>query len=114
MRFAIVAALLFAACSANDDIPAPVLASATPSSAGVGAIITISGSYLCQQPEGSDVDPLACAHTGAVTFGVTPADVSQYTDSSITATVPEMPAGDTQIGVATGGRDSNTIDFTVE
>ncbi len=116
MRFAIVAvAVVLAACSANDDIPAPVLASATPSSANVGTIITLSGSYLCQQPEGSDdSDPLACAHTGAVTFGVVPANVTQYTDSSITAQVPDLPAGDSQIGVATGGRETNTIDFTVE
>jgi IPT/TIG domain len=116
MRFAIVAvAVVLAACSANDDIPSPVLASATPSSANVGTIVTLSGSYLCQQPEGSDdSDPLACAHTGAVMFGVTPANVTQYTDSSITALVPDMPAGDAQVSVATGGRETNSIDFTVE
>jgi hypothetical protein len=47
-------------------------------------------------------------------FGVTPANVTQYTDSSITTMVPDMPAGDAQISVATGGRESNSIDFTVE
>jgi hypothetical protein len=116
MRFAFIAvAVVLAACSANDDIPAPVLASATPSSANVGTIIMLSGSYLCQQPEGSDdSDPLACAHTGAVAFGEMPANVTQYTDSSITAQVPDLPAGDTQVSVATGGRETNTIDFTVE
>jgi hypothetical protein len=115
MRFAIVAAVVLAACSANDDIPAPVLASATPSSANVGTIVMLSGSYLCQQPEGSaDSDPLACAHTGSVMFGVTPANVTQYTDSSITTLVPDMPAGDAEISVATGGRETNSISFTVE
>jgi hypothetical protein len=115
MRYAIAVAVFLAACSANDDIPAPVLASATPASANVNTIITLSGSYFCQQPEGSaDSDPLACAHTGAVMFGETPANATQYTDSSITTQVPEMPAGDTQISVATGGRETNTIDFTVE
>ena len=114
MRIAL-ALVVAAACSANDDVPAPVLASATPDHAGVGAIVMLSGSYLCQQPEGSgDIDPLACAHTGQVTFGVVPAIVTQYTDSSVTTEVPDLPAGEVEVGVATGGRTTNTIDFTVD
>ncbi|HEY3801616.1 MAG TPA: IPT/TIG domain-containing protein [Kofleriaceae bacterium] len=116
MRIAIALVLVFelAACTANDDIPAPVLASVTPAQAGVGAVVMVSGSYLCQQPEGSDTDPLACAHTGSVSFGVVPANVTQYTDSSITCQVPDVAQGPTQISVATGGRTSNGIDFTIE
>ena len=115
MRIAL-ALLLLAACSANDDIPAPVLGSVTPDHAGVNAVVMISGSYLCQQPDdgSGEVDPLACAHTGSVTFGVVPAIVTQYTDSSITAQVPDVAAGDTEISVATGGRTTNEIDFTVD
>jgi IPT/TIG domain len=117
MRIAIAHVLVvaLAACSANDDVPAPVLASVTPAQAGVGAVVMVSGSYLCQQPEGSDdPDPLACAHTGSVTFGVVPANVTQYTDSSITCQVPDIAQGSTEISVATGGRTTNNVDFTVE
>jgi hypothetical protein len=113
MRIAL-ALLVAAACSANDDVPAPVLASVTPDHAGVGAIVMLAGSYLCQQPQGSDLDPLACAHTGQVTFGVVPSIVTQYTDTSVTTQVPDLPAGDVEVGVATGGRTTNTIDFTVD
>lgn len=116
MRIRLALAVLLSACSANDDVPAPVLASVTPDHAGVGASVMLAGSFLCQQPEGSgdEVDPLACAHTGSVMFGVEPAIVTQYTDSSATAQVPDMPAGSVEIGIATGGRTTNTIDFTID
>ena len=70
--------------------------------------MVIAGSYLCQQPtDGSgEIDPLACAHTGQVMFGVVPATATQYTDTSITAMVPDIAEGATQISdVATGSRD---------
>ena len=54
------------------------------------------------------------ARTGSVSFGVVPANVTQYTDSSITCQVPDVAQGSTQISVATGGRTTNGIDFTVQ
>lgn len=110
---AVVALALVGACTANDDVPAPVLASVSPAQASVGATVVISGSYLCQQPDGSDLDPLACAHTGSVTFGVVPASVSEYMDSQVTAQVPDLMVGATTIAIATGGLTTNTIGFTV-
>jgi hypothetical protein len=112
---AIVAVLVFAvACSASDDLPPPVLASVAPTQASVGATVTISGSYLCQQiDDGSgEVDPLMCVHTGSVTFGVVPAGITSYSDTSITAQVPDVDAGPVEISVAVGGRTTNSIDFT--
>jgi hypothetical protein len=116
MRRALALLLVVAAaCTANDDVPAPVLAAATPDHAGVGAVVMLSGAYLCQQPDGSaDTDPLACAHTGSVAFGVVPAVVTQYTDSSITTEVPDVAPGPVTITVATGGRTTNGLDFTVD
>jgi uncharacterized protein (TIGR03437 family) len=103
-----------AACGVNDDIPAPVLSSISPDHAAVGAAVTISGTNLCQQStDGSgETDPLACAHTGSVSFGTMPATVTSYSDTSITATVPSVPAGDSPVSVATGGKTTNTVDFT--
>jgi len=114
MRLVVIIAWFLAACSTNDDLPGPVLASVSPDHAGIGATVTISGSYLCQQPEdgSGEVDPLACAHTGSVAFGVVPATVTQYTDTSVTAQVPDIAPGSTQISIAVGGRTTNGIGFT--
>jgi len=114
IAFALLAAL--AACSENDDIPAPVLSSVTPDHAGAGAVVMLSGAYLCQQPEGSgdDTDPLACANTGLVDFDRVPGTASQYTDTSITVQVPDLTAGDVQVSISVAGRTSNSVDFTVD
>jgi hypothetical protein len=112
---AVLTLLVFAmACSASDDLPPPVLASVSPTQASVGATVTISGSYLCQQPDdgSGEVDPLMCVHTGSVTFGVVPAGITSYGDTSITAQVPDIDTGPVEISVAVGGRTTNSLDFT--
>lgn len=60
-----------------------------------GATVTVSGSYLCQQPrvDGSDVDPLACEHTGTVMFGTTPGIVMSYSDTMATVEAPPLSPG---------------------
>jgi hypothetical protein len=110
IRFALLAAIAFS-CSANDDIPAPLISSVTPNHAPPGATVTVSGSYFCQQP--TTEDPLACANMGVVEFGVTSATTSQYTDTAIMVEVPNA-LGNVDITVNTGGRVSNTADFTID
>src|ERR1051325_5263131 len=78
-----------AACSANDDLPAPQIASITPAHAVPGAIVVVAGNYFCHQPETED--PLACRNVGAVAFGQVTATTSQYTDTSVMAEVPDRP-----------------------
>lgn len=81
-----------------------------------GITVTVSGSYLCQQPQsgGSDVDPLACMHIGTVTFGTTPVGVLSYTDTMVTVQVPALPPGTSDVAVSVAGRNSNRISFVVE
>src|SRR5262245_25345012 len=93
---ALIASGAFAlvACTANDDLHPPAIGAITPARASPGAAVTISGHYFCGQPEPDDpddVDPLACEHIGQVTFGALPAPMSQYTDSTVVAEVPDAP-----------------------
>jgi hypothetical protein len=104
-------ALAIVACSANDDIPAPQIASITPARASVGASIRIDGEYFCQQPEAED--PLACENPGNVSFGTLGATALTYIDHLIIVEVPSG-IGLVQVTVAAGGRISNAVDFTIE
>jgi len=81
-----------------------------------GAIVTVSGSYLCQQPrvDGSDVDPLACEHMGTVMFGTAPGVVASYTDTMAIVEVPSLAPGNVGVVVSVAGRSSNQISFVVE
>lgn len=116
MRAAIaLAVLMLAACSANDDVPAPAVASITPDHAAPGTAVVIAGSYFCQQPaDGSDVDPLACKTMGTVQFGTDQVEPQQYTDTSITVDVPQASAGAVSVRVTVAGRASNGVDFTID
>jgi IPT/TIG domain len=107
-----LALLVAAGCSANDDIPAPAIASITPQHAIPGAQVVIAGSYFCQQPE--PADPLACAEMGVVLFGSQPSTAAQYEDSMISVDVPTLMPGDTTVFVSVGGKMSNGADFTVD
>jgi len=111
-RIVTILGLVLSACSENDDVPAPLIASVTPSHATPGTTVTIGGSNFCQQPETSD-DPLACLHSGEVVFGVTTGTVNLYTDDSITAEVPSA-MGSVELVVTSNGRSSNELDFVID
>jgi hypothetical protein len=108
--------LALSACSANDDVPAPSISGMQPDHGMPGITVTVSGSYLCQQPraDGSDVDPLACMHIGTVMFGTAPGVVVSYTDTMATVEVPALPSGTVDVSVSVTGRNSNRIGFLVE
>jgi len=107
-----LALLVVAGCSANDDIPAPMIASITPRQAIPGTNVVIAGTNFCQQPEAED--PLACAQMGVVLFGSQPSSLGQYEDTTISTDVPTLTPGDTTVFVSVGGKMSNGADFTVE
>lgn len=106
-----LAALLTAACSANDDIPAPRIASITPNHATAGTSVTLDGDFFCHQLESED--PLVCAQQGTVHFGTAVADVIVYADAMIVADVPDV-TGKVRVSVEVAGEASNGFDFTVE
>jgi len=110
---AVVLALVFAACSANDDVPAPIVAAVTPDQAAPGAIVTVSGSYFCQRPEGVTDDP-NCDVAGTVRFGEVPAVPTTWEDTSIMVEVPDGITGQAGVQVIAAGRTSNTVGFTAE
>ena len=108
--------LALVACSANDDVPAPSISGVQPDHGMPGITVTVSGSYLCQQPrtDGSDVDTLACTHIGTVMFGTTPGVVLSYTDTMASVQVPALTSGTVDVGVSVAGRTSNRIGFLVD
>jgi len=108
--------LVVSACSANDDVPAPAIAAVSPDHAAPGASVTVSGSYLCQDPraEGSDIDPLACGHVGAVMFDAAPGRVISYTDTAVLVEVPSLAPGRFGVTISVAGRSSNRFGFVVE
>lgn len=113
-------ALVFATaagCTTNDDIHTPALGAITPEHASPATVVVISGSYFCAQPEpedGEEVDPLACEHTGTVSFNAVPGNLGEYTDTRITVEVPPLAPGVISVRVAVAGRTSNSVEFTVE
>ena len=110
---AFVLLALATSCTANDDVPAPSVSGLSPTSVSPGAVITISGSYLCQQP-GSDDDPLACASTGNVVFDAVPVAPLMWTDTSIMVEVPNLSMGEVAVSVTVAGRVSNSVALTVD
>jgi hypothetical protein len=109
--------LALSACSTNDDVPAPAISGVQPDHGMSGITVTVSGSSLCQQPQAdgsSDVDPLACAHMGTVTFGTAPGIVLSYADTMVAVEVPALASGTIDVSVSVAGRNSNQISFVVE
>jgi hypothetical protein len=102
---------VLAACAANDDLPPPRIEAVTPDRGSVGSVVTVSGSFFCQQHETED--PLLCEHVGQVTFGGVSSIASVYTDTSINCEVPSGLAT-VRVIVSSGGRVSNGVDFTID
>ena len=107
---ALAAALV--GCSANDDIPAPLLSTVIPDHAPVGAIVMVAGAYFCQRP-GTNEDPI-CDVVGTVHFAAAPGTPSQWTDTMIMVEVPQGVSGRADVTVTAAGRTSNTVAFTAE
>ncbi len=113
MRAAAVA-LVLAACSANDDIPAPSVANVVPNHATSGQVVVVNGAYFCQRPQGgSNLDP-HCTVIGSVDFGSVPGTAVDWTDTAIMVEVPQIAAGRADVQVTAAGRTSNSVAFTVD
>jgi hypothetical protein len=114
----VIAALAaLAACSSNDDVPAPQLSGILPDHGAAGSIVMVDGSFLCQTPTAADGgEPgFACASDGTITFGATPADAtSGWTDTSVMVIVPNGADGDVEVRASNNGRTSNSVTFTVD
>jgi uncharacterized protein (TIGR03437 family) len=102
-----------AACSFNDDVPAPLVASVVPARAVAGALVTISGDHFCQRPITGHEDP-TCPSVGTVDFGLSPGITAMWSDVAITAEVPSLAPGPVTVTVVAAGRVSNAVTFTVE
>ena len=109
MRTLLVALLL--GCSANDSIPAPIVAAVQPDHAPVGAVVTVTGQYFCQTPPMEDPN---CSVAGSVHFGTTPGIPTTWMDTEIMVEVPNGITGTVDIQVTAMGKQSNTVSFTVQ
>ena len=98
IRFAALAILL-ASCGGDSAGP-PSLSDVAPASGPVGTTITLTGD--------------AFGGSGAILVGgAIPAAVTSWADTSITATVPSLPAGAHSVTVSHGGGASEPRTFTV-
>jgi hypothetical protein len=111
MRALVVAAALLVGCSANDDIPAPAVATVMPDHAPAGEVVVVSGSFFCQRPANVTDDP-DCDVAGTVHFGEVPGTATSWMDTAITVEVPAGAVGRADVEVIAGGRASNSIAFT--
>ncbi len=113
-RLRLAAAALLAACSANDDVPAPLISSITPNHGAPGTVVLIYGSYFCQRPQnGSNEDP-NCQVAGTVHFGAVPGTPSSWQDTAIMIEVPLGITGQVDVQVIAMGKASNTVEFTAD
>ena len=105
--------LLTAACTASDDIPAPLVAGVSPNHGLPGALVTVTGDYFCQRPNTGNEDP-TCAAIGTVEFGSSPGATSSWSDVAIMVEVPSLAPGPVDVVVVAAGRASNSVTFTAE
>ncbi len=82
-----------------------------PEEGSPGVQVMIEGSSFCQQPQ-DDEDP-SCANVGTVMFDQQPAEVLEYTDTSILVRVPEHDPGPVRVVVLVIGRTSDGAGFLV-
>lgn len=80
----------------------PSITSVNPASGTSGSSVTISGSNF-----GSTQD------SSTVNFGVNHANVTSWSNTSITATVPSLSPGAVSVSVTVSGTTSNSVDYTV-
>ena len=59
-------------------------------------------------------DPLACKTMGSVLFNTDQVEAEQYTDTSITVSVPQTSTGEVNLAVTVAGRVSNSVAFTID
>ncbi len=83
--------------------PIPVLASLSLTSGVPGSSVTITGSNF-GSTQGSSM----------IQFGLSPATVTAWSSTSITATVPTLYPGAVNVLVTVGGNLSNLLPYTVE
>ncbi len=83
-------------------VPAPNIASLNPSSGAAGSSVIIAGTNFG-----------ASQGTGKVSFGGTPAVVSSWSNTSITAVVPGLSPGAVSVIATVDGIGSNGLTFTV-
>ena len=80
----------------------PSITSINPASGNAGSSVTISGSNFGSSQGSSTVN-----------FGVNHATVTSWSNTSITATVPNLSAGAVSVSVTVGGVTSNSVGYTV-
>jgi len=80
----------------------PSIASISPASGTAGSSVTITGSNFG-----------ATQGSSRVNFGMTAATVTSWSNTSITATVPNLMAGAVSVSVTVGGTTSNSASYTV-
>lgn len=96
--------LVFAAGCAQTT--GPHLTSATPASAGHGAVVTLAGERMC------DGDCATAA--GELTIGDVRAPLLAFSDTSAQIAVPDLsPAGTTSIILTVNDSSSNALPFEV-
>lgn len=113
---ALIAFAAAAGCSANDDVPAPSVGSVVPDHGSAGSLVLVNGMYFCQSPadgSGDNPDPM-CDSTGDVHFGAAPGTPTDWSDTQISVEVPDGLSGPVDLTVIAGGRESNSITFTVD
>jgi hypothetical protein len=102
-----------AACSFNDDVPAPSVAGVVPARAVASTLVTITGNHFCQRPDTGNEDP-TCLPAGTVDFGLSPGVTAMWSDVAITVEVPSLTPGPVIVTVVAAGRVSNGVTFNVE
>ena len=103
------------ACMSMEEAPAPGIIALTPDHGRPGAVVTVVGKYLCQQPQRSeDLDPVVCAHVGTVMFGAMPGTVMSYKDAMIQVAVPALPSSRIDVLIMVDGQTSNRMAFVVD
>ncbi len=106
----LVALAALAGCGVDDG--GPRLASATPSAAGHGAMVILSGSRLCG--EAGNCDTAAGQVQLGLSLPTVRATVLDYTDVSATIRIPDAaPVGRTELVVTVNEKSSNALAFEV-
>ncbi len=84
------------------SIVAPSITTITPASGAVGSSVTIAGSNFG-----------ASQGTSTLKFGTAAATVNLWSNTSITATVPSLPLGSSNVTVTVGANASNATAYAV-